>query len=84
MRNEMMKLIPHHRPHIPNSLAIFAAVLLLFTSLVGFESRQEMYSSGQELISSPNASSAKADGENDAVEYKSHGLNLGLLLFRRG
>jgi hypothetical protein len=80
----MMNLLPHHRFHIPNSLAIFAAVLLLVTSVVGFESNQEVYSSDQEATPSTKVSTNTNDSINDSAEHKRRGLNLGLLLFRRG
>ena len=94
----MMNLLPHHRFHIPNSLAIFAAVLLLVTSVVGFETNQEkvrpgtgreaglghIYSSDQEATPSTKVSTNTNDGINDSAEHKRRGLNLGLLLFRRG
>ena len=76
----MMNLLPHHRIQVPNSLAIFAALLLLISSVAGFESNQEAVSSGQET-----KISAKADDTiNNVVKSKSRGLKLGLLLFRRG
>ena len=76
----MINLLPHHRIQVPNSLAIFAALLLLISSVAGVESNQEAVSSGQET-----KVSAKADNTiNNAVKGKSSGLKLGLLLFRRG
>ena len=80
----MMNLLPHHRLHIPNSLAIFAAVLLLVTSVVGFETNQETYSSGQEATTSIKANTDTDHSISDSAEHKRRGLNLGLLLFRRG
>lgn len=80
----MPKLTPHHRIHIPNGLAMFAAVLLLVTSVVGFNSGSEVHSSGVDATPSVNAESTDNDGVNDAVERKRHALNLGMLLFRRG
>jgi len=80
----MMNLLPHHRLHIPNSLAVFAAVLLLITSVVGFESRQGVISSGQDIIISVKADSAEKSRISDTVKQKRRGLNLGLPLFRRG
>ena len=84
VRNKMMNLLPHHRFHIPNSLAIFAAVLLLVTSVVGFETNQNIYSSDQEATPSTKVSTNTNDSINDSAEHKRRGLNLGLLLFRRG
>ena len=80
----MMHLLPHHRIHIPNGLAMFAALLLLIISVTGFETNQEVYSSGQEVKSSAKIESNGGDSISDAVEHKRRGLNLGLLLFRRG
>jgi hypothetical protein len=79
----MMHLLPHHRIHIPNGLAMFAALLLLISSATGFETNQEANSSAQELTSSANIETNKGDGINDAAEQKRRGLNIGLLLFRR-
>ena len=80
----MTNLLPHHRFHIPNSLAIFAAVLLLVTSVVGFETKLEESTSSQEATPSVNVSADTNDSINDSAEHKRRGLNLGLLLFRRG
>ena len=79
----MMNLIQHHRLHIPNGLAMFAALLLLTSSITGFESSQEGYSSDQESTASTKVEATDRDSINDAVENKHRGLNLGLLLFRR-
>ena len=76
----MMNLLPHHRIQIPNSLAIFAALLLLISSVAGFETNQEAISSGQET----KVSAGAYHTINSAVKSKSRGLKLGLLLFRRG
>ena len=79
----MLNLRPHRRLHIPNGLAIFAALLLIGSSIVGYETSQGVYSSSQETRTSAKAQNAKNDRINDAVERKSRGLKLGLLLFRR-
>jgi hypothetical protein len=79
----MMHLIPHNRIHIPNVLAILAAVLLLISSVAGVETNQEIYSSGQEIKSSAGIESKKDDSINDVVENKRRGLNFGLSLFHR-
>ena len=79
----MMHLLPHHRIHIPNGLAMFAALLLLISSVTGFGTNQEVNSSVQELTSSANIETNKDDGINDTAKQKRRGLNLGLLLFRR-
>jgi hypothetical protein len=80
----MMNLIPHHRIHIPNGLAMFAALILLVSSVIGFEANQDSHSAGQETMMSAKINSAKNDGIIDSAEQKPRGLNLGLLLFRRG
>ena len=80
----MKNLLPHHRLQIPNSLAIFAAVLLLVTSVVGFETNQEVNSSGQETTTTLKVNTDSNEGISDSAEHKRRGLNLGLLLFRRG
>ena len=80
----MTNLLPHHRFHIPNGLAVFAALLLLASSVVGFDSNQEGYSASQETMTAVKASNANNDKVNDSAGQKSRGLNLGLLLFRRG
>ncbi len=79
----MLNLRPHRRLHIPNGLAIFAALLLIGSSIVGYETSQGVYSSSQETRTSAKAQNAENDRINDAVERKSRGLKLGLLLFRR-
>ena len=79
----MLNLRPHRRLHIPNGLAIFAALLLIGSSIVGYETTQGVYSSSQETRTSAKAENAETDRINDAVERKSRGLKLGLLLFRR-
>ena len=80
VRTRMTNLQPHRRLRIPNSLAMLAAVLLLVTSVVSFNPDQEVLSPGQKAIPS-----LKVDTNiNDSAENKRRGLNLGLLLFRRG
>ena len=76
----MMNLRPHRRVQIPNSLAIFAALLLLISSVAGFETNQEAVTSGPKT----KVSVRTEDSINNAVKSKSRGLKLGLLLFRRG
>ena len=76
----MTNLPLRHRFHLPDGLAIFAAVLLLVSSVVGFEDGQVAHSSGHEAVSSTKVESI----ESDTANHKSRGLNLGLLLFRRG
>ena len=79
----MLNLLPHHRLHIPNTLAMFAALLLLVSSVVGYESAQESHSSDQGITSSTKVEVTDGDSIDHVVENKRRGLNLGLLLFRR-
>ena len=79
----MLNLRPHRRLHIPNGLAIFAALLLIGSSIVGYETSHGVYSSSQENRTSAKAENTETDRINDTVERKSRGLKLGLLLFRR-
>ena len=79
----MQNLLPHRRLHVPHGFAIFAAVLLIGSGIVGYEINKDAYSSNQETAISTNAGNAENAQINDAVEHKSRGLKLGLLLFRR-
>ena len=79
----MTHLLPNHRIRIPNGLAVAAALLLLASSVVGYETNQNIQSSGQGIAPTSNVDSSDNDGVNDAAEHKRRGLNLGLLLFRR-
>lgn len=80
----MLHLTPHHRLHIPNRLAVLAAVLLLITSYAGYQSNQDADTSVMNSAPSATVNSDDNDKVNDAVTNKRRGLNLGLLLFRRG
>ena len=80
----MLHITPHHRLHIPNGLAVLAAVLLLITSYAGYQSNQDADTAGMNSAPSATVSSDDNDKVNDAVTNKRRGLNLGLLLFRRG
>ena len=80
----MMNLRPTHRIHIPNSLAIFAVLFLLISAVANSDTNQEETSSGQETIISAKAEDSGNDGLDTATKTRSRGLNLGLLLFRRG
>jgi len=79
----MTHLTPNHRIRIPNGLAILAALLLLTSSVVGYESSLDVNSAGANMAPSSNVESAEKDGITDTVQQKRRGLNLGLLLFRR-
>ncbi len=83
MRKKMINLIPNHRLHIPNGLAVFAAILLLVSSVVGYESNQDVYPSGQGVAPSTKVESADNDVINDADQHTRRGLKLGLLLLGR-
>ena len=80
----MMNLRPTHRIRIPNSLAIFAVLFLLISAVANFETNQEEIYSGQKTIISAKAENSIDGGLNTATKTRSRGLNLGLLLFRRG
>lgn len=80
----MMNRRPQYRVHIPNSLAIFAAVLLIISAVAGLETHQDANFSAEKTAISAKAGNAGDDSVNKATKIKSRGLNLGLLLFRRG
>ncbi|NOR20947.1 MAG: hypothetical protein GQ538_12770 [Xanthomonadales bacterium] len=80
----MTHLLPNHRIRVPNLLAVFAALVLLVSSVVGYETSLDVDSSGQSMAPSSNVESAEEDGSNDAARHQHRGLKLGLLLFRRG
>ena len=80
----MMNLLHHHRFHIPNGLAMFAALLLLVSSVAGLETTEEVHASGQETTASLKVDTDTNDSVDVSVRHKHRGLNLSLLLFRRG
>jgi len=80
----MLNLVPHNRLHVPNGLAMLAAVLLLVSIVTGIGSSSEISSSGVDAGQSVKTQSVDSDDINDGVESKRRGLNLGSLLFRRG
>ena len=79
----MTHLTPNHRIRIPNGLAILAALLLLTSSVVGYESSLDVHSADANMAPSSNVESAEKDSITDTAQQKRRGLNLGLLLFRR-
>ena len=79
----MMKLTRKRRIQIPNALAVLAAVLLLVSSVTGFESRHEGQSADNEGMNSVQVESVDKQVINDTAAPKRRGLALGLLLFRR-
>jgi len=82
--SEIMKFRPHYRVHIPNTLAIFAVVLLLISSVTGVETGQETNASGQQITNSVKADDAGNQSISTSASKKPRELKLGLLLFRRG
>jgi hypothetical protein len=79
--SKMMNLLHRHRAHIPNGLAILAALMLLVSSVYGVNSTQTTDSTAQQTVATTNTGESTA-GE-DLGAKKRRGLNLGLLLFRR-
>jgi hypothetical protein len=63
---------------------MFAALLLLVSSVTGFETTEEVYVSDQEATSSLKVDTETNDSIDVSTRHKHRGLNLGLLLFRRG
>ena len=78
----MLNLRLHNRPKMPNSLAIFAVMMLLISAVANLETSQEAVSSGHQTTISAKATDNESI--NTSTRSKSRGLNLGLLLFRRG
>jgi len=78
----MLNLRPHHRVRIPNSLAIFAVLLLLVSGFAGFQTRQEANYSGLQTTLSTQAEKTESDSINNATKTRSSGLKLDFLLFR--
>jgi len=79
----MLNLTPHHRLHIPNGLAVLAAVLLLAISAANFNSSSEADPSGTKASHAVTVESSESENIDDGVVSKRRGLNLGSLLFRR-
>jgi hypothetical protein len=80
----MIHLLPHQRVKIPNSLAVVAALLLVTSSIVGFDSKPEMDTNERPTPSQVGTSNAGTDSINDAANKKARKINIGSLLFRRG
>ena len=79
-----MNLRPQNRFRIPNSLAIFAVLLLLVTAATGFDTDSNAASADEQTRISVKADSSENNSVNSTAKSKSRGINLGLLLFRRG
>ncbi len=81
----MLNLTPHRRLQIPNGLAIFAAVLLIGSSVAGVNSNQNDLAAATENDISVAVKNIESDINNigDVVKQSSHVLKLGLQLFRR-
>ena len=78
----MMNLLHRHRAHIPNGLAILAALMLLVSSVYGINSTQTADSAAETTVAATTDTGGSSAGE-DLRLNKRRGLNLGLLLFRR-
>ena len=80
----MLNLTPHHRLHIPNGLAIFAAVLLIGSSLVGVSSNQDDPAAvnKNDIIMTAKHLETDINDIGNVVKQTSHALKLGLRLFR--
>jgi len=79
----MLNLLKHHRIHIPNGLAILAAVLLLASSTVGYKVNEDLQASEQQSVTAAKIETGENGMSGDVAQPKRRGLNLGLLLFRR-
>ena len=84
----MIKLLKHHRFQIPNGLAIVAATVLVISSIIGFEAKQEVHSANDANVhvvqtDSIGTDSIGTDSIGNATEQKSRRFNIGSLLFRR-
>lgn len=79
----MLNLLKHHRIHVPNGLAIFAAILLLASSTIGYNATQDLQAANPQNVTTAKVETSESDMGGDVVEPKRRSLNLGLLLFRR-
>ena len=79
----MMNLLHRHRAHIPNGLAVLAAIMLLVTSVYGVKSTQSTESRDQQTVAAATTDTGGNTAGEDLGAKKRRGLNLGLLLFRR-
>jgi hypothetical protein len=83
MSSKMLNLLKHHRIHVPNGLAMFAAILLLASSAIGYNATQDSQTPDRQIVTSAEVETSQSDMGGDAVQQKRRSLNLGLLLFRR-
>ena len=67
-----------------DGVVFFGVLFLLISAVANFETNQEEVSSGQETTISVKTEDSGDDGLNTETRTRSRGLNLGLLLFRRG
>lgn len=79
----MIKLLKHQRIQIPNSLAIVAALVLVVSSITGFEANQQVDSYGRGNVQTVQTDSSETDSINNAAKNKSRRFNIGSLLFPR-
>lgn len=81
----MLNLTPHRRFRIPDGLAIFAAVLLIGSSVTGVSSNENNLAAVDDNDITLAVKNIETDIKviDDAVKQKSHALKLGLQLFRR-
>lgn len=81
----MLNLTPHRRLQIPNGLAIFAAILLIGSSVAGIGSNQDDLAGVHE--SDITAATKDIESEinviSDTIKQSPHVLRLGLRLFQR-
>lgn len=81
----MMRLTLHHKFRIPDGLAILAALLLLLSATAGYDASQAAHSASEGGTPVTTTDAGNDDDNIDATTAnKRRGLNLGLLLFRRG
>ena len=83
MSSKMLNLLKHHRLHVPNGLAMIAAILLLVSSAIGYNAGQDLQTPNQQNVTVAKIETSESDMGGDVVKPKRRGLNLGLLLFRR-
>jgi hypothetical protein len=79
----MMKLVPHHRRHISNRLAMVAAVLLLISTATGYDTTAELPSNAANATPSEKVDVDLSEDTNQTANQERRGLNLSLVLFRR-